>query len=53
MITYNIGGLVDGPENGIAPGPWQIDQQCSEGFFKNQTYEIEVPHTAHVQVSVC
>jgi len=45
-----FGGPVDGPENGIAPGPWQIDQQCSEGFFKNQTYEIEVPHTAHVQV---
>jgi len=41
------GGLIDGPMNGIPPGPWEIPVQ-RPGRFKNKTYHKEVPHTCSV-----
>ena len=35
------GGLVDGPRNGVPPGPWEIPVQ-STGFFKTETLCVEV-----------
>jgi hypothetical protein len=43
------GGHIDGPENGPAPGPWDIPTQCEE-LFKDEKKNIEVPHTASVKV---
>ncbi|XP_070536454.1 protein SSUH2 homolog [Ptychodera flava] len=43
----HYGGPVDGPMNGIAPGPWQIDVQ-PDGLFSNHTKFTEVPHTSTV-----
>lgn len=43
------GGYIDGPENGPAPGPWDIPAQCEE-LFKDEKKNIEVPHTASVKV---
>ena len=46
------GGQVDGPENGTPPPPWEIE--CTyDKLFLDHTKKLEVPHTAHVQVSVC
>lgn len=43
------GQMIDGPNNGPAPGPW--DLQCTPpAKFKNHKAEIEVPHTASVKV---
>ncbi len=42
------GQMIDGPANGPAPGPW--DLQCTPPVrFKNHRAEIEVPHTASVK----
>ncbi|XP_070536453.1 protein SSUH2 homolog [Ptychodera flava] len=41
------GGMVDGPMNGVAPGPWQIDIQPS-GLFSDHIKYTEVPHTSTV-----
>ena len=40
---------MDGPQNGRAPGPWEIPAHPPE-MFKDSTKEFEVPHTATVQV---
>ena len=43
------GGPVDGPENGPAPMPWEIN--CPpKSFFKDDKIKKEVPHTAKVKV---
>ncbi|XP_070536451.1 protein SSUH2 homolog [Ptychodera flava] len=39
---------VDGPRNGVAPSPWQIDVEPDE-LFSNHTKSIEVPHTSTVR----
>ena len=44
------GQPIDGPMNGPAPGPWDI-QASPPQLFTNQKTEIEVPHTASVKVS--
>ncbi|WAR26710.1 SSUH2-like protein [Mya arenaria] len=40
---------IDGPQNGPAPGPWDI-QAAPPSMFQNQQSHIEVPHTASVKV---
>ncbi|XP_077993831.1 protein SSUH2 homolog [Glandiceps talaboti] len=42
------GGPVDGPMNGIPPGPWQIDIQPSQ-LFSDHTKLAEVPHTSSLR----
>lgn len=42
---------MDGPQNGPAPGPWDISAMFRE-VFKNETQHHEVPHTAYVKVSL-
>ncbi|XP_038073536.1 protein SSUH2 homolog isoform X2 [Patiria miniata] len=43
------GQMVDGPANGPAPGPW--DMQCNPpAKFKNHKTAVEVPHTASVKI---
>ncbi|VDH96103.1 Hypothetical predicted protein [Mytilus galloprovincialis] len=44
FVPYT-GGPLDGPENGPAPGPWDIPAQCKK-LFKDEKRESEVPHTA-------
>ena len=48
-MSLCIGQPVDGPQNGPAPGPWDIPATFRE-VFKNETQNIEVPHTAYVKV---
>ena len=43
------GQVVDGPHNGPAPGPWDINVQPSKMFSPTST-KVEVPHTASVKV---
>jgi hypothetical protein len=49
LVNTIEGGHIDGPENGPAPGPWDIPTQCEE-LFKDEKKNIEVPHTASVKV---
>ncbi|XP_028399524.1 protein SSUH2 homolog isoform X2 [Dendronephthya gigantea] len=42
------GQVVDGPHNGPAPGPWNINVQPSKMFSPTST-KVEVPHTASVK----
>lgn len=42
------GGFVDGPENGPAPGPWQMKCEPKK-MFKDDKIKKEVPHTAKVK----
>nr|XP_034329306.1 protein SSUH2 homolog [Crassostrea gigas] len=42
------GQFVDGPQNGPAPGPWEIPATFKE-IFKNEIQHHEVPHTAFVK----
>ncbi|XP_021369882.1 protein SSUH2 homolog isoform X1 [Mizuhopecten yessoensis] len=42
------GQVIDGPMNGVAPGPWDMPAQAS-ALFQNQKVEVEVPHTASVK----
>lgn len=44
---YN-GQPIDGPQNGPAPGPWDIQSKPSQ-VFKDEIRKIEVPHTASVK----
>lgn len=44
-----IGGPLDGPEFGPAPGPWDIPAEC-EKMFKDEKRDLEVPHTASAKV---
>ena len=43
------GQLIDGPQNGPAPGPWDIAAQPTQ-LFQNSQKHFEVPHTASVKV---
>lgn len=49
LILFWLGQPVDGPQNGPAPGPWDIAATFRE-VFKNETQHHEVPHTAYVKV---
>ncbi|KAL5014371.1 hypothetical protein ScPMuIL_008641 [Solemya velum] len=42
------GQTIDGPFNGLAPGPWDIQMQPT-AMFQNSKMEMEVPHTASVK----
>lgn len=42
--------MIDGPQNGTAPGPWDI-QASPPSLFQDYTQCFEVPHTASVKVS--
>ncbi|XP_019618474.1 PREDICTED: protein SSUH2 homolog isoform X1 [Branchiostoma belcheri] len=42
------GQPIDGPMNGPAPGPWDIQAQAP-AMFQNFTQQVEVPHTASVK----
>ncbi|XP_071138146.1 protein SSUH2 homolog isoform X1 [Mytilus edulis] len=42
------GQTIDGPHNGPAPGPWDIQSKPSQ-LFKNEARRIEVPHTASIK----
>ncbi len=42
-------GAVDGPHNGPAPGPWQVEVHPDETFLTH-TKKVDVPHTAYVKV---
>ena len=49
IVLLLTGQMIDGPSNGPAPGPW--DMQCTPpAKFKNHTAAVEVPHTASVKV---
>ena len=48
-LTHPPGQLIDGPQNGPAPGPWDIAAQPSQ-LFQNSQKHFEVPHTASVKV---
>ena len=41
---------MDGPHNGPAPGPWDLQMVVGEEF-KDATTKMEVPHTASIKVS--
>lgn len=45
---YPIGTMIDGPECGPAPGPWDIPVQITE-YFKDTTHKLEIPHTSYVR----
>lgn len=50
-LSVSIGQPVDGPHNGPAPGPWDIQAQPAQKF-RDATTSVEVPHTASVKVSI-
>ena len=50
-MSIFTGQPIDGPCNGPAPGPWDIQAQPPQ-MFQNQKTEIEVPHTASVKVEI-
>jgi len=39
------GGTVDGPENGRAPGPWEIPMKMPALFTTDERVAVRVPHT--------
>lgn len=41
--------LIDGPQNGPAPGPWDI-QAAPNQLFQDHVKHFEVPHTASIKV---
>jgi hypothetical protein len=41
------GGPVDGPHNGVPPGPWQM-HATPTALFRNERRQLEVPHTSAV-----
>lgn len=47
-FTPYSGQPIDGPQNGPAPGPWDINAS-PPNQFQNQKAEIEVPHSASVK----
>jgi len=47
--THPPGQLIDGPQNGPAPGPWDIAAQPSQ-LFQDSHKQFEIPHTASVKV---
>lgn len=48
---YSVGQMIDGPQNGTAPGPWDI-QASPPSLFQDYNQSFEVPHTASVKVSL-
>ncbi len=44
-----LGQLIDGPQNGAAPGPWDIAAQPNQ-LFQDHEKHFEVPHTASVKM---
>ena len=52
-VTHSLihppGQMIDGPQNGPAPGPWDIAVQPTQ-LFQNSQNHFEVPHTASVKV---
>ena len=52
-VTHSLihppGQMIDGPQNGPAPGPWNIAVQPTK-LFQNSQNHFEVPHTASVKV---
>jgi len=42
------GGYIDGPQNGPAPGPWDIIVPIPSEFFKKDKTTLPVPHTETV-----
>lgn len=42
------GGMIDGPNNGIAPQPWDIAVQMPQ-LFEEDEVEVPVPHTEYAQ----
>ncbi|XP_077983139.1 protein SSUH2 homolog [Glandiceps talaboti] len=42
------GQPIDGPYNGRAPGPWEVEARPPT-MFKTQKIQVEVPHTASVK----
>ena len=49
QLTHNIGQLIDGPQNGPAPGPWYIASQPNQ-LFQDHEKHLEVPHTASIKM---
>lgn len=49
-VPYYPGQLVDGPMNGPAPAPWEVNLQPPPPFV-DKSLEMEVPHTSSVKVS--
>ena len=46
-----LGQPIDGPHNGPAPGPWDLQAHPTHKF-KDATTCMEVPHTASVKVGI-
>ncbi|XP_035709008.1 protein SSUH2 homolog isoform X1 [Folsomia candida] len=44
----HVAGDVDGPENGLAPAPWDIPAFPTK-FFRTEIKAIEIPHTASIK----
>lgn len=42
------GGVIDGPNNGIAPQPWDIAVNVPQ-LFEEDEVKVTVPHTEYVQ----
>ncbi len=49
LQTFPSGQLIDGPQNGPAPGPWDIAAQPNQ-LFQDHEKHFEVPHTASVKM---
>ena len=45
----SLGQVIDGPMNGRAPGPWEMQVQQPASFAPTILYQ-EIPHTASVKV---
>ena len=48
FFPCGAGEPIDGPQNGHAPGPWEIAAQPSQ-MFQDHVKTFEVPHTASVK----
>jgi len=46
-VPYD-GGMVDGPQYGMPPGPWQMQIE-PDGLFQDHVKLAEVPHTSEVR----
>ena len=48
-VSIYVGQMIDGPQNGTAPGPWDI-AASPPSLFQDYVQHFEVPHTASVKV---
>ena len=49
-VPYHCGDRVDGPQAGVAPGPWDIPLDLPQGqLFVNNVVKIRIPHTDVVE----